>query len=80
MITFSYLCNTSMPISIQHRAGNVDNFTLVRTKKFITMTDLLKFYNECYFPIDSLETIAAAYNKKLKENKREIKQLFYNSI
>lgn len=78
MITFSYLTNPNMPTPIQHCAGNIDNFTLVRTKKFITMTDLLKFYNECFLPIDSLETIISAYNKQLKENKREIKQLFYS--
>ena len=76
MITFSYLCNTNMPISIQHRAGNLDNFTLTKTKKFVLLEECLTFYNECFFPLTSLEEITKAYNQKLKANKRGIKQTF----
>jgi len=79
MITIEYHYNPSMFPDIAHYVGAIDKFTNTTHKVFNSMQEALNFFNECLFPLTSLEEIISCYNKQLKENKREIKQLFYNN-
>lgn len=78
MYVLEYLCNKNLPSSISHRAGKIDNFTLVRQRKFSNLTSLLKFYNECYRPITSLEDIMSSYKMEQTAHITEISDFYYN--
>ena len=78
MIVIEYWANPNAHVNYQHRVGKVDAFTQTKQKRFENMTQALSFFNECFFPITSLEEIISSYRKEQQLNRNSIKRFYFN--